>query len=99
MTPIYVQEMFNIKITSYDLRDLCRTVMTKAKTTTHGLKSLTYEGNRIWNSLPAHIKGAESLGIFKDRISKWQPKFLNIFYWYIKLFLFIMFISNCYLTL
>ncbi len=36
MTPIYIQEMFNIKITPYDLRDPCRTVMPKAKTTTHG---------------------------------------------------------------
>ncbi len=81
MTPIYIQEMFNIKITPYDLRDPCRTVMPKAKTTTHGLKSLTYEGNRIWNCLHVHTcsKGAESLGIFKDRISKWQPKFLNRF--------------------
>ncbi len=60
--------------------------MPKAKTTTHGLKSLTYEGNRIWNSLPVHMKGAESLGIFKDRISKWQPMFLNRFQWYIKFF-------------
>ncbi len=69
MTPIYPQEMFTIKITPYDLRDPCRTVMPKAKTTTHGLKYLTYEGNRIWNSLPVYIKRAESLGIFKDRIS------------------------------
>ncbi len=79
MTPTYIQEIFNIKIIPYDLRDPCRTVMPNAKTTTHGPKSLTYEGNRIWNSLPVHIKGAESLGIFKDRISKWQPKFLNRF--------------------
>ncbi len=79
ITPIYIQEMFNIKITPYDLKDPCRTVMPKAKITTHGLKSLTYEGNRIWNSLPVHIKGAENLGIFKDKKSKWQPKFLNRF--------------------
>ncbi len=112
MTPIYIQEMFNIKITPYDLRDhvitvphgsatensillsvlprlnkifnqsiryLCRTVMPNAKRTTHGLKSFTYEGSRIWNSLPIHIKVAGSLGIFKDSISKWQPKFLNRF--------------------
>ncbi len=76
----------------------CRTVMPKAKTTAHGLKSLTYEGNRTWNYLPIHIKGAGSLNIFKDWISKWQPKFLNRFQWYSKLFVFIMFISNCYLT-
>ncbi len=47
MTAIYIQEMFNIKVTPYDLRDLCRTVMSKDKTTTHGLKSFTYKGNRI----------------------------------------------------
>ncbi len=75
MTPIYIQEMF----TPYDLRDPCRTVMPKAKTTTHVLKSLIYEANRIWNSLSVHIKGAGNLGIFKDRIIKWQPKFLNRF--------------------
>ncbi len=79
MTPIYIQEMFNNKITPYYLRDPCRTVMPKAKTTTYRLKSLTYEGYRIWNSLPVYIKEAESLGILKDRISKWQPKFLNRF--------------------
>ncbi len=79
MTLIYIQEIFNINITPYDLRDPCRTVMPKAKTTTHGLKSLTYEGNRIWNSLAVHIKEAGSLGIFIDRISKLQPKFLNRF--------------------
>ncbi len=49
MTPIYIHEMLNIKITPYDLRDRCRTVMPKVKTTTHGLKSLTYVGNRISN--------------------------------------------------
>ncbi len=70
MTPIYIQEMFNIKITPYDLRDPCRTVMPKVKTTTPVLKSLTYEGNDIWNSLPLHIKGAGNLGIFNNRISK-----------------------------
>ncbi len=65
MTPIYIQEMFNIKVTPYDLRDPCRTGMPKAKTTTHGLKSLIYEGNHIWNSLPMHIKVAGSLAILK----------------------------------
>ncbi len=35
MIPIYIQEMFNIKITPYDLRDPCRTVMPTAKTTSH----------------------------------------------------------------
>ncbi len=37
MTPIYIQEMFNIKVTLYDIRDPCRTSMPKAKTT-HDLK-------------------------------------------------------------
>ncbi len=48
-----------------------RTVMPNTKTTIHSLESVTYDGIRIWNSLPVHIKGAGRLGIFKDRISKW----------------------------
>ncbi len=57
MTPIYTKEMFNIKVTPYDLRD------PKAETT----KFLTYEENRICNSLSIHIENAGSLAIFKDR--------------------------------
>ncbi len=75
----YIQEMFNIKVNPYDLRDPSRIVMLQSKTITYGLKSPTYEGNRIWNSLPVHIKGARSLSISEDGISKWQPKFLNRF--------------------
>ncbi len=59
MTPIYIQEMLNIKVNPYDLRDPSRTVKPKAKT------SLPYKGNHILNSLPVHIKGAESPGILK----------------------------------
>ncbi len=69
--------MFNIKVTPYNLRDPCRIVNVKCQNNKTCLKCLTYEGNRIWNSLSVHMKGTGSLGIFKDRISKWQLKFLN----------------------
>ena len=74
MSPKYVQELFNIKTTTYSLRDNNRTTVPKRKTTTYGLKSLKFEGNNIWNKLPVYIKSAESLNAFKEKIRKHVPR-------------------------
>ncbi len=78
MKPIYIQEMFNIMVIPYDLRDPC-----------------TYEGNHIWNSLSMHIKAAERLGIYKDRISKWHHKGLKQI---LMVYEIVLFMSSSYLT-
>ena len=74
MSPKYIQELFNVKNTTYGLRDNSRTTVPKCKTTTYGLKSLKFEGNNIWNKLPVHIKTSQSLSTFKDNIRKHVPR-------------------------
>ena len=74
MSPRYIQELFNVKDTMYDLRDGNRTTVPKCKTTTYGLKSLKFEGNNIWNKLPVNIKSSVSLSTFKDKIRKHTPR-------------------------
>ncbi len=56
--PIYIQEMFNIKVTPYDLRDHCITVMLKAKTTIHDLYMKGITSGTLCRCI---LKGAGSL--------------------------------------
>ncbi len=77
MTPIYIQEMFNAKITPYDFRDPWQRPKQQHMVLNPLHMKEIASGTLCLYILPVHIKGAESLGIFKDRINKWQPKFLN----------------------
>ncbi len=72
-SPIYIQELFEIKDLVYNLRDRIRTKVPKCSSVTYGLKSLRFLGNKIWNSLPINIKMSESLCSFKNKIAKCQP--------------------------
>ncbi len=79
MTPNYIQEFFEVKKISYNLRDSTRTIIPKSNSRTYGLKSLKHEGNKIWIRLSVDIKTSESLAIFKIKINKWQQRsFKNI---------------------
>ncbi len=73
LTPIYIQELFEIKELVYNLRDAIRTKVPKCSSVTYSLKSLRFLGNKIWNSLPIDIKMSENLCSFKNKIAKWQP--------------------------
>ncbi len=65
MTPNYIQELFEVKEISYNLRDPTKTIIPKSNSTTYGLKSLKHERNKIWNRWSVDIKTMESLAIFK----------------------------------
>ncbi len=71
LSPIYIQELFEIKDQVYNLRYPIRTKVPKCSSVTYGLKSLRFLGNKIWNSLPINIKMSESLCPFKNKIAKW----------------------------
>ncbi len=55
--------------------------MPKAKTTTHGLKFLTYEGNHIWNSLPMHINNNDDDDDDEDNDDDVVVKNWGVFYY------------------
>ncbi len=68
--PLYIQNLFNEKNLPYNLRASKIIIQPKCNTTTHGLNSLTYEDAKLWNSLPEHIKTAESVNKFQILIEK-----------------------------
>ncbi len=61
LTPIYIQELFEIKEQVYNLRDPIRTKVPKCSSVNYGLKSLRFLGNKIWNSQPINIKMSENV--------------------------------------
>ena len=50
--PIYMQNMFTLRATSYNLRGNYILTLPVPKTTTYGLRSFSYHAANQWNSLP-----------------------------------------------
>ena len=69
--PLCIQDMFEIKKSSYSVRDSSKLVQSKRNTTTFGLRSFTYLGSKLWNDLPNDFKDAD-LALFKDRLWHWD---------------------------
>ncbi len=65
----YIQNLFREKDVPYNLRASKIVIQPKCQSTTHGQNSLTYQGARLWNSLPQHINGAETVGQFQSYIN------------------------------
>ncbi len=61
LSPLYIPNLFNEKKLQYNLRDSKIIIQPKCNITIHCLNSLTYQGAKLWNSLPEHIKTAESV--------------------------------------
>ena len=39
----------------------------------HGLESLSYIGEKLWDSVPSHMKEIDSINEFKHVIKTWKP--------------------------
>ena len=45
-----------------------------ARTVYHGTESISYQGLKIWDIVPAELKQNQSLNSFKKSIRKWVPQ-------------------------
>ncbi len=71
LSPLYIQNLFNGKKLPYNLRASKIIIQPKCNTITHGLNSLTYQGAKLWNSLPEHTKTVEIVNKFQILIEKY----------------------------
>ena len=69
MSPEYLS-LFSKSSIPYSLRDNNKLIQQKMRTTTFGIKSFSYYGAHLWNSLPVDIKSAVTLGNFKTLVKK-----------------------------
>ena len=63
---------FKRKTLSHRLRDSNVLIQPKVRTVKNGLNTFTYQGAKLWNTLPIDIKSAPSLSEFKSRLWTWQ---------------------------
>ena len=71
LNPPYLNDLFEINDTGYNLRDNCRLKQPKFSTMKYGFRSFRYYGSKLWNTLPVDIKNSESIYSFKQQISEW----------------------------
>ena len=74
LNPSYMNEIFVKSSSRYSSRGphdfmVPRVLVNQTK---FGLKSIQYEGAKLWNHLPNSIKSAENLEIFENLIKSWQ---------------------------
>ena len=73
LNPLYINDMFSGKDSSYNLRDNSRLMQPKFNTKIYGYKSLKYlhVGSKFWNCLPPCVKNVNDLNLFKKNIYNW----------------------------
>ena len=57
---------------TYNQRHNNEFMLPRAKTVTYGTETIKYRGQRLWLSLPLHIKNAQSIIEFKNKIKSWN---------------------------
>ena len=81
LNPIFMKDYLLQKTTSRNLRIHIPLLIPKVKTTNYGIKSLSFQGPKIWNPLPDEIKTAQNTKLL----------FLFLFYFHVILLLYFIF--------
>ena len=69
----FMKEIFMQRNVSYSLRHAHGDAqLPKVRTTSFGVDSIAYLGNKLWQILPQEIKQSNSLSIFKKQIRCWN---------------------------
>ena len=72
LNPPFMKDIFKERNISYNLRRGNDAQIPKVRTTSFGIESIAYLGNKLWQLLPLEIKQSNTLPIFKKRIRCWK---------------------------
>ena len=68
--PSYLQNLFSVRGSGYNLRDSeIKLNLPKPRTANYLKRSLCYSGPLLWNSLPQNIRMLRSLSLFKNSLN------------------------------
>jgi hypothetical protein len=70
--PSYLNDLFTVKISPYDIRNNLLVHQFNTNTITHGINSIVYHGAKLWNKLPPYIKAANNVKQFKSFVKKYK---------------------------
>ena len=69
LNPFYMHTVFTFKENSrYNLRSGCSVIRNRIKSSKWGLRSVSYIGAQLWESLPKSVKLAPSLKLFSYKV-------------------------------
>ena len=72
LSPEYINDLVNIKPSTYNFRAERLAEVPRVNTTRYGLRSFRSEAARVWNSLPNELRVAESYPQFRRMIRGWD---------------------------
>ena len=90
INPKCMNNLFEVKQHDHCLRDGTRLLQPKVRTTTHGLRTISYLGAKLWNDLPVHMKNIHHMDPyeFKSMLLLWEGPDLfstyQCYMWYVK---------------
>ena len=70
LSPKYINNLVNIKNSSYNFRSEKKAEVPQVNSTRYGLRSFRSEAPRIWNSLSNDLRVAESYSQFRRMIQR-----------------------------
>ena len=70
LSPAYLQDLFSIRSTKYNLRESEIKLNMPKPRTNYCKRALGYSGALLWNSLPVNLRKSDSLGYFKRELDK-----------------------------
>ena len=77
LSPAFMKDIFAVRDTGYDLGQGNDSQLPKVHTTTYGIETISFLGNRLWSTLPNVIKQASTLSIVKSHIKCWKDENCN----------------------
>ena len=72
LNPPFMKDIFMERNISYNLRHGSDAQLPKVRTTSFGIETTVYLGNKLWQLIPQEIKESSTLPIFKKRIRSWN---------------------------
>lgn len=74
INPACLGNLFRLKHNNHNLRDNEKFIQPLRKTSTYGLRSVSYVGPKIWNNLPSCFKRVNDMNLieFKRLIANWK---------------------------
>ena len=64
----FMKEIFCERTVTYNLRNYNEFLLPRVRTTNYGSETINYRGQRLWLSLPQHIRDVQSINEFKKQI-------------------------------
>ena len=83
LNPKCISDLFEVKSLGYSLRNHVKVLQPKRRTTTYGLRTVSYTGAKLWNDLFPLLCDVEEIDVFKSSLAILREDILDPTFAYI----------------